>query len=193
MILFITADFNQIWFFVERELKLPIPSYIKSVLKYCGYENCHTISTIEEINFEIIERDVMKGKFPTGFELSDFPIGSSENFRFSRGHRKLILTVSKLVKEKLSECGVDGFLMTKPRKRATKSTTSTPAKTLKLSSTECSPQGCISEASDSAYNVREHKSNVLRRMILSLITNTPEMFANVCIIMVPCQLKSLKI
>lgn len=131
---------------------------------------------------------MLKCKFANGFDLSDFPIESPGNFRFSRGHQKLIMTITKLVKEKLNECGVDGFSMTKPRKRAIRNTSSIPTKTLKLSTAECqaecSSQGCIPESSDSVYNVGKHKSSVLRKMILSLITNTPEMFANVRIMIV---------
>lgn len=183
LIPFITAEFNQIWLFIERKMKMPIPSYIKSILKLCGYENCHTISTIEENDLELIEKEVLKGKFPEGFDFSDFPIGSSGNFRFIRGHQKLILEISKLVKEKLDEGGVDGFTLMKSRKRAIKDDSGKPIKLSKLSSAACSSLDCISEISHSVHSVREHKSNVLRKMILCLITNTPEKFANVCILM----------
>ncbi|KAJ6642635.1 hypothetical protein Bhyg_07588, partial [Pseudolycoriella hygida] len=177
----VMADFKQIWFFVERELKISIPTYIKYILKYCGYENCHTISTIDENDLEFIEKEV-QDKFANDFDLTDVTTELSGNFRLSRGHQKLMMTIAKLVKEKLNECGVDGFSVTEPRKRAIGNACSIPAKTLTLSSSFCSSQGCIPGAVGSVYNMKEHKSIVLRKMILSLISNTPEMFANVSIL-----------
>lgn len=185
MVLFVTADFNGIWLFVEREMKMPIPSFIKSFLRYSGFENCHTISKIEEIDLEFIENYVrkasLKDDFANGFDVSDFPVDLSENFQFSRGHKKLILAIAKLVKQKLNEDGVYAFSMEKPKKRAIRNSNAAPAKILKLSSTECSSQDQVFEDSVSLNVMREHKSVVLRNMILSLIARTPEMFADVSV------------
>lgn len=185
VVLHVTADFDGFWLFVEREMKMPIPSCIKYLLKYSGFENCHTISKIEEIDLKLIENDVRKASqkddFPNGFGVLDFSIKLSENFEFSRGHQKLILAIAKLVKQKLNEGGVDAFSMAKPKKRAIENPNGAPTKILKFSTTECSPQEHVSEASNLLNVVRERKSVVLRKMILSLITNTPEMFANVSI------------
>lgn len=183
MPLYITADLNGIWLFVEREMKTPIPSCIKYFLKNSGFENCHTISKIEDIDLELIENDVRKawrkGVFTNDFSTSDFSNKPCENFKFKRGHQKLIIAISKLVKEKLDEGGVDAFSMTRPRKRAIRNIDVAPTKISKLSATECSYRDHVSEASVALNVLREHKSAVLRKMILSLITNTPEMFVNV--------------
>lgn len=116
MVLYITADFNGIWLFVEREMKMAIPSFIKSFLRYSGFENCHTISEIEEFDLEFIENYVRKASqkddFKNGIDMSDFPLELSENFKFSRGHQKLILAIAKLVKQKLNEDGVYAFSQT---------------------------------------------------------------------------------
>lgn len=120
-----TAEFSEVWLFVERKLKMSIPMYIKSVLKYCGYENCHTIATIEEKDFEYFTTEVRKGGIVSFFSNE---IGTEnalqgtntceENFEFSRGHQKLLLRIVKLVKENLNENGVDAFSVkiSKPKK-----------------------------------------------------------------------------
>lgn len=86
------AKFSEIWSFVERKLKSTIPSYIKYVLKYCGYENCHTIATIEDNDLEYFVGEVRKRGI-TNFFSGKFGIinalqgsnKSEENFEFSRG------------------------------------------------------------------------------------------------------------
>lgn len=58
-----TTKASEIWMFVERKLNISIPPYIKCVLKYCGYENCHTIATIEENDLKYITAEVRKVNF----------------------------------------------------------------------------------------------------------------------------------
>lgn len=173
---FISADFNEIWLFVEQEMKMKIPSHIKHILKYCGFENCHTISTIEENDIEYFENEVRKGEITIVLNET-----TSENFEFSRGHKKLIMAITKLVNEKLNERGVDGFSMPKQRKRTLSNATTVATKISKLSTNENSSLDCFSEAPEPLETLQEYKSAVLRKMILSLITHTPEMFANVSI------------
>lgn len=43
-------------------MKVEIPPFIKYVLKFCGYDNCHSISVIDEKNdFEYFESEVRNG------------------------------------------------------------------------------------------------------------------------------------
>lgn len=125
---YVVADFTTIWAFVEREFKGPIPTYIKNVLKYCGYENCYTISTIEESDLEYIQTEVRKGDITKFFEENRSEASSEgisldkilegwrrpvEEFEFSRGHQKFIMLIANLVKENLNKNGVNGFAGTK--------------------------------------------------------------------------------
>lgn len=102
----ISAQLGEIWQVVERKLKVPIPAYIKNVLKFCGYDNCHSIATIEEQDFEYVEAEVRNGGITKFFEgeiaANDVLDGSTkteENFEIIRGHRKLLMAVVKFVKE----------------------------------------------------------------------------------------------
>lgn len=80
----------------------------------CGFDNCYTISTIEENDIEYFEGQVRKGALAKFFEnnsedLNNVLEGSVELFEFSRGHQKLIMTIAKTVKEKFDKNGIDGF------------------------------------------------------------------------------------
>lgn len=110
------AKYIEIWSSVEKTLKISIPSYIKNVLTYCGFDNVHTISTIEESDLEYIATKVRKGGvihyFSNELGIENALLGSNKserNFEFSRGHRKLLLVIVELVKQNLNENGVDGF------------------------------------------------------------------------------------
>lgn len=103
---------------MEENLQISIPPYIKNVLTYFGYDNFHTISTIEENDLEYIATEVRKGGIMNYFTnksgIEDPLYGSSkseQNFEFSRGHQKLLMVIAKLLKKKLNENGVDAFLV----------------------------------------------------------------------------------
>lgn len=186
MVLHVTAELSEIceeiWLFVEREMKLKIPPYIKYILKFCGYDNCHTISTIKENDIEYFENRVRKlpNFFDGAKDVPDFSTKSTANFEIVRGHQQLIMAVKKLVKENLEQNGVDSFNMPNKRKRVIRNTT-VPTKFSKVATNE-SFETCRSENSETFDHLKEHKSTILRKMILSLITHTPEMFARVCIL-----------
>lgn len=100
------------------------PPFVKYVLKFCGYENCHTISTIIEADFKEIELDVQKGgitEFYKGEILeADVLKGSGrgiKDFEIKRGHRQLLLAAVKLVKDRLEENGVEEFSAASPKRK----------------------------------------------------------------------------
>lgn len=59
--MYISAEFNEIWQFVERKMRVEILPFMKYVLKFCGYDDCYSISTIEEKDFAYFESEVRKG------------------------------------------------------------------------------------------------------------------------------------
>lgn len=100
-----------------------MPPYIKNVLQYCGYENCHTIATIQEDDLDYIESEVRKGGITTFFEgksIEKILEGCTkliDDFEISRGHKKLVIAAVKVVQEKLECNGADGFLEVSPKKK----------------------------------------------------------------------------
>lgn len=114
----------KIWSFVKEKLKISVPSSIKNVLSYCGYDNFYTISAIDEDDLEYMAAQVKKGGITKYFSeqmslknaLKGSPF-SEKNFEFSRGHQKLLMRIVKLVRTTLSEKGVEGFTEAKEIKK----------------------------------------------------------------------------
>lgn len=99
-------------------------------MAYCGYDNLHTIATIEEDDLEYITIEVRKGGitnyFSNEFGIKNVLHGSNKsehNFEFRHGHRKSLMIIVKLVKKKLNEKGVDAFIVevSKPKEYNRKS------------------------------------------------------------------------
>lgn len=189
----ITAEFIDIWLFLERKFETLIPAYIKNVLKYCGYEDCHTIATIEENDLEYFTTEVRKGgitNFFTGSEALQGSNKSEENFEFCRGHQKLLMAIVKFVKENLNENGVDAFLVKLPKP---KESLNVVAKTTNKSRIEIK-DAAISTRKDSeltlAFTRKDSKefvhenliylqATLLKQTIRSLFTHSSKMYYEV--------------
>lgn len=127
----ITEEYNEIWVYVEKNMKILIPKYIKCILTYCGYNDCHTIATIEETDLGYFINEVRQGKVTNFFRklginnALEGSTKSAENFEFSRGHQKLLMIVVGLVKQNLNDYGADIFTaeLTKMNKNTRKNKT----------------------------------------------------------------------
>lgn len=187
-------------------MNVALPPYMKNILKCCGYDNCHTIATIEDADVEYITDEVRKGsvnKFYHGAENADAIMKgcatSVENFVFSRGHVRLLQKIVKVVKETLEKHGADGFSLELPtvssevtskvnekeskaasfyRKRFKFSALpSTPAQESNDELSEAASDYLNDDATTSA--IRNARSLITSKAILILITRTPDLFANV--------------
>lgn len=177
---------------------ISIPSYIKYILEYCGYNNFHAIATIEESDLEYFKNEVREGKVTNFFEgkigTRDTLEGSSksvENFEFSRGHQKLLMAIVKLVKENLDEKGVESFsqelLIPTKRKTENKTQKTIHSKKQKFEANEDTKLDRSIEPSsfgsstheNSDIQLKNHRSTLIKKMVLSLINHAPETFASV--------------
>lgn len=52
---------NDIFLCIEKKMNGVIPAYMKNILKSCGYDNCHTIATIEDADIDYFIDEVRKG------------------------------------------------------------------------------------------------------------------------------------
>lgn len=189
------AEFGEIWSFVEWKLKVLVPPYIKYVLKYCGYDSCHTISTIEEPDFEYFEAEVRKGGIINFFEgeVSEKNVleGSTkcvEEFEIRRGHRTLLRIAVKLIKERLDEYGVDGFYLeiAKKKKPSFAKSIEEPLIGLKISTgtpkksefaKDIIPKNSLDPFHEELIQL---KTTLLAEVIRSLSNHSSEMYKEVC-------------
>lgn len=200
----LTEDFGEIWLFFENKLRVVVPPYIKYILTSCGYDNCYTIATINEADLEYFARELREGrvmKFYHGkVDAKEIMEGCTvpvEDFVFNRGHQKLLMAIVKLVNEILEVDGVEGFFVELPnqikRKNENRKNTA-PRKRCRYSiQASTSTQNINQQPGDNAQNihqepgddalnaVKEARSTIIRKAILSLITHTPDIFAYVCI------------
>lgn len=197
--LFISDEFDEIWNMVERNMKVQIPPFIKYVLKFCGYENCHTISTIEEDDFEYFEFKVREGGiiefYQDKISEKDMFEGSTKtlkDFEIVRGHRKLLMAIVKVVKEKLDKNGVDGlFVVTPKRKKKNKIAEKSTAENIvpvRRKKQKFSPSELLNDDDEKLTEIKEerndqcdpsieHHKRVLFLKALSCLKNhSPEMY-----------------
>lgn len=193
------GETNAVFLWIEKKMNIFVPVYIKNILKCCGYDNCHTISTIVDADIEYFTDEVRKGsvnKFYHG-KISEAAImegcaTSVENFVFSRGHIKLLQAIVKIVKDTLEVHGAGGFLIKlhkvsstvlSKEENITSKAASSNRKRFKFS-TVTSAQVDVEPADESSINdiaQRTARSTLIRKAIVILITHTPNLFANVSI------------
>lgn len=116
-------------------MKVKVPAYIKHILEHCGYDNCYSIATIEEEDFDYLKNEVLKGTI-CAEKVFEGSSKSIEDFEFSRGHQKLLIVVVKFVKAILDASGVDGFSMPKIKNKQEKNAKSKLQKKKASPSTE---------------------------------------------------------
>lgn len=184
-----STEFSEIWKFIEKKkIKIEIPPFIKFVLKFCGYENFYTISAIEENDFEYFENQVRKGGIIEFYQgevaAEDVLKGSTKdvnNFEILRGHRKLLLAVINVVKERLEENGPENFFAPSPiRKKKTKVSAGTktvkkqenevPRKKQKFSSSELlgKSEQDYQNGPNAVTDIEHHKNVLLLKALTCL-------------------------
>lgn len=174
-------------------------------MKYCGYENCYTISTLEEIDLDHFQTEVRKGNMAKflednlseGIVQKDALEGSTksvEEFEFSRGHQKLIMAIAKLVKENLNENGVDGFAETSTEKKKKSASNMSPRKRQKYSAGKQVMKSNLRKPEtmnlgENSYRLScdennvavhdAHRTVLVTKALASLINLTPKMYEKV--------------
>lgn len=166
---------------------------MKNVLTYCGFDNVHTISEINENDLEYCTTVVRKGGIINYFSNE---VGSENalqgshkseaNFEFSRGHQKLIMAIVKLVKQNLNENGVDAFLVKLPksmknRNASTKVITESRKETKDMTvSTLKEKQSTQIDSTCSFHdNLINLQAKLLKQIIQSLFIHTSDMYEEV--------------
>lgn len=119
-----SAEFLEVWNFIEKKMKVDIPPFLKYVLKFCGYDNHYTIAGIEDNDFEYFESQVRNGgivEFYRGKisenELWKGSMKGVADFEILRGHRKLLIAVVEMVKKRLVEYGPANFYDASPNRK----------------------------------------------------------------------------
>lgn len=178
-------------------MNVVVPAYIKNILKYCGYNDCHSIATIGDADVEHFTDQVRKGKVNNFYHgkinaeaIMEGCTSSVENFEFSRGHLQLLKVIVKMMKDTVDIHGVDGFLLKLPqaapyvqnKENISKPVSCVYRKRFKFSSvTPTSAQDNIEMSSDESISpIQKARSTIIKKAVLSLITHTPQLFANVC-------------
>lgn len=98
-----------LWTKIEKDLALNVPKYIKNITKLNGYNDAVTFQLINEeiiAEMEVFARDEMIDLMDVGAIKKDYYHlfwNNTSKFKFVSGHKKLILMVSKYVKEKVGD------------------------------------------------------------------------------------------
>lgn len=192
---------RDIFLYIEKKMDVVVPAYIKNILKCCGYDNCHTLATIKDSDIEYFADEVRKGKITNFYHdkisseaIMEGCMSTVENFVFSRGHIQLLKAIVKMVTDTLDVHGVDGFLLKLPKNSLENSlklqnkdhilkaaATSVYRKRFKfstVSSTRSQDNDQVS-CDDAISPIQNERSTLIRKAILSLITHSPKLFANV--------------
>lgn len=115
LVSFFPEDNTVIWQCIESKMKITVPRYIKLILMYCGFNDCHAIAAIEQSDLNRFINEVRQGNV-TNFYLKlgvNDALGGSrereENFVFVLGHERLLMAVVNFVKQNLSDYDDDTF------------------------------------------------------------------------------------
>lgn len=181
-------------------MNVVVPTYMKNILKFCGYDNCHSIATIADADVDYCTDEVRKGRVNSFYDgkISAEAVmegctctAAVENFVFSRGHVRLLQAIVKIVKNTLEIHGVDSFLLklpkVSPKEREHLNLKAAPVyrKRFKFSevtsiSTQDNNEVTEGLSSDDANScMRKARNTLIRKAITTLITHSPNLFANV--------------
>lgn len=193
-----TEKSMDIFLFIEKKLNTGVPVYIKNILKYCGYDNCHALATIDDADLEYFADEVRNGGVNNFYHgkisaetIMEGCTTSVENFVFSRGHLQLLKAIVKIVKETLEIHGADGFLLKLPKDLPKEQeqgniskSVSVYRKRFKFSTVTSTSTDAVDNAlNDETISPAEKaRTIIIGKAILSLVTHTPKLFANVRII-----------
>lgn len=84
---------------LEKFNECKYPSFIKFVLKFCGFEEESTLLLINEETIKKIEEEVTKNKQLIAKTVYEKNTQADEEFRFLIGHKDLILNIPKTLKD----------------------------------------------------------------------------------------------
>lgn len=100
-------------------MKNPVPSYLKNILRACGFNTGTIIADIDDDDMEYFESEVRNGNVKKYFEKEkdvDVLKGSTrdaEYFEIPRGHKRYILIIRDFLKNYylpyLRHCSLDPF------------------------------------------------------------------------------------
>lgn len=170
---------------MEKNINCKVPAYFKNILKACGYENAITIASIEEEDVKYFEEEVRNGKvakYYEGMEAINILDGSTkneENFEFTRGHKKFLISISDFLKNYSKENASDS--VTLPLKNSSE-------KKFKKISSDLSSTCNIKLPNKQQKNIHDADANrdlnllqgiLTCKVIMSLIHITPAMYATV--------------
>lgn len=121
-------------------MKITVPRYIKLILMYCGFDDCHAIAAIEKAHLNRFINEVRLGNVTNLYEelrVNDALDGSresEENFVFILGHERLLMAVVNFVKQNLSDISI---YQKRSFENSTPKITNEPSKEIKLSKDLC--------------------------------------------------------
>lgn len=184
-------EIDEIWLFIEEKLKTPVPTYFKRILKACGFNNGLTIASIDDKDVQYFEQQVRNGNVSAYFEnvdgmnVLDGSTKTVENFVFTRGHTKFLLSIRDFLKNCLEQNGTASFVSEMAQKPKTvkhklndnenPKPYTVHKKRTKYSLTETSGPSSPSGTS-SLDELKKERNILLGKAITSLIRNTPEMY-----------------
>lgn len=176
-------------------MKITVPKYMKFILMYCGYNNCHTISAIKQTDLNYFVTEVRQGNvtnFYSGLGINDAMEGSresAENFEFIRGHEKLLMVIVNFVKQHLCDYGANIFLIDSPKidnepwievKLSKDVLTFAPLKQDErhddISKSDVETHHNVCRVHE---DIIKHQHTLLKMAVTSLSAHTPKMYENV--------------
>lgn len=179
------SNFDEIWTFVELKLKSPVPSYMKYILSYCGFNNAHTIAAINDDDIQYFVEEVKKGNVNKYYEhlvendVLEGSLCNIENFEFSRGHLKYLKVIvehlKNHVKESLSSFSKNDC--SSAVKRSIEKDESPIKKKLKMTSGE----GSNSHSHSQNEELKKQRAILISKIIMSFVTNTPQFYMKVSV------------
>ncbi len=102
-----TDDYHEFWNNIENITCFVVPTYLRNVLKFHGFDSAMSVKLIDEDDLKAIENFVTSGgmlrTLKSDVDLADFYgpfVESLSDFRILAGHRKVLLGISALIREK---------------------------------------------------------------------------------------------
>lgn len=181
-----SETFDEIWSFVEERFD-EVPPYIKYILSYCGYNNGTSIATIDDDDIQHFVSEVRNGNVTSYYKgifkeknVLEGSTTSTEEFEFRRGHLKHLICIVKFLKKHAEENGPNSFTITKQKKKSKtkkpdRKVSSAPRKRIQYSQIDES----LPVASGVESDIEKQKNILIPKMLYSLKTHTPKMYAEV--------------
>lgn len=114
------SGFDQFWNTIETKTGSQIPSYIRNILNFHGFNSPMSVALLDEEDLNEIEKAVKSDTTDKTDEKTESngcygPFKSRKDFYFPRGYRKVLLSISEYIRQK----GAENVLLTvKPKSTA---------------------------------------------------------------------------